>query len=89
MKFSKKRKLERIFAAISLVLWFILRHFVLIGIESGKIKERYNEVIYSTGILKTPIYASVILYLGIAIVGWYFSICIREIQYLSKKRRKR
>ena len=89
MKFSKKRKVERLISVVSMALWFSLNFYVKSGLETGKIVEKYYEVVYSSGISKTPIYSSIFLYVGIAIAGWYFSICIREIQYLSKKRRRR
>ncbi len=88
LRYSKKLKYERFFSFASLVTWYLLYHFMFAKILEGKMKEKYFNVIVGKGLSSIPLFDTFFELSALAIGFWYFSICIREIQYLYKKRRK-
>lgn len=86
LRFSKKRKVERILFLISAVAWMGFYHYAYLHF-----KEYYFVIPEGArGYQKMPLIDMTIMTLGLGIGFWYFLICMREVTHLAEqKSRKR
>jgi len=89
LHFHKKLKIERYLSLLAIFLWFAANYYLEEKLKKGTLHEVNYEVIEGRGVTHMSIYSTSMLVAGIIISIWYFTICVREIQYLMKKKRKR
>ena len=83
LKFTPKYKLERYIALAGLGLWLWAYNYVFMHVT-----ERYFYVILGKGPTRFSVFDTILMLSGLALAFWYFSICLREVQKIVKKRRK-
>ncbi len=88
IRFSKKLKTERYLSFLAIVGWIVANSWIAHRIVEGKMKEISYKVIVGKGYSTISVIDSTLLVFNVAIALWYFSICIREIQHLIKKKRR-
>ena len=85
LKFQKKLKYERLLSIVAILLWIALYKYFA---EHYELQEHYITFIEGKGVNKIGMNDFTVMLVGLVVGFWYYSICLREIRVLAKKRKK-
>ncbi len=88
LKFSKKKNWQRYSVLVLTIILHQVGNYYGTAINTGKINEIKFDVFVGLGIQKIPVWETLISIASLVVAIWYFVVCITEIQYLMKKRKK-
>ena len=85
LKFHRKLKYERFFSLIAIAGWLYLYKWTF---ENLDLQVHYVTLIEGKGFSKINMNDFTMMLLGLVVAFWYYSICLREIRAMVKKRKK-